>query len=89
VSAVIDLLIKAGHEESEATQMIMRRLVATGVPAPEKGGDAGGWKRCGVASRDAEEEYRDFAREIDAIPANERVKRVMDEHLWDRRRKPG
>ena len=26
--------------------------------------------------------------EIDFIPANERVKRVLDEQLWDRRRKP-
>lgn len=96
VSAVIDLLIKAGHEESEAAQMIMRRLIASGVPAPERGGDARGWKRllewrvgilCGTAPRDAQEEYRDFTRQIDAIPANERVKRVMDEQLWDRRRK--
>jgi hypothetical protein len=45
VSAVIDLLVRAGYEESEAAQIIMRRLIASGVPAPVKGGDARGWKR--------------------------------------------
>jgi hypothetical protein len=42
----------------------------------------------GIASAEAQGEYADFTREIDAIPANERVKRVVDEQLWDRRRKP-
>jgi len=96
-AAVIDLLIKAGHDESEAAQIVMRRLVAAGVPPPQKGGDARGWKRLlewrtelghGLVSDEAQLEYRDFGREIDAIPANERVRRVLDEQLWDRRRKP-
>jgi hypothetical protein len=95
-SAVIDLLIKAGHDESEAAQMVMRRLMAVGIPPPEKGGDARGWKRLlewridlghGLVSQHAQDEYRDFSREIDAIPAHERVKRVLDAQLWDRRRK--
>jgi hypothetical protein len=95
-SAVIDLLIKAGHDESEAAQLVMRRLMAVGVPPPEKGGDARGWKRLlewrtdlghGLVSQEAQHEYRDFTREIDSIPAAERVKRVLDEQLWDRRRK--
>jgi hypothetical protein len=96
-SAVIDLLIKAGNDENEAAQMVMRRLVAAGVPPPQQGGDARGWRRLlewrneisqGFGSQEAQLEYRDFTREIDAIPANERVKRVLDEQLWDRRRKP-
>ena len=96
-SAVIDLLIKAGNDENEAAQMVMRRLVAVGVPPPQKGGDARGWRRLlewrneisqGFGSQEAQLEYRDFTREIDAIPANERVKRVLDDQLWDRRRKP-
>jgi hypothetical protein len=95
-SAVIDLLIKAGRDESEAAQMVMRRLMAVGVPPPEKGGDARGWRRLleyrnemnqGLGSKEAQLEYRDFTREIEAIPAPERVKRVLDEQLWDRRRK--
>lgn len=95
-SAVIDLLIKAGHEESEAAQMVMRRLMATGVPPPQKAGDARGWRRLlewrtelghGLVSQDAQDEYRDFTREIEAIPPQERVKRVLDGQLWDRRRK--
>jgi hypothetical protein len=97
VAAVIDLLIKAGHDESEAAQIVMRRLMAAGVPAPEKGGDARGWKRLlewrsallyGLVSKEAQREYQDFTREIDAIPASERVRYVMDARLWDRRRNP-
>jgi hypothetical protein len=97
-SAVIDLLIKAGHDESEAAQMVMRRLMAVGVPPPEKGGDARGWRRLleyrnelsrGFGSKEAQLEYQDFTREIDAIPAQDRVRRVLDEQLWDRRRKAG
>src|SRR3990172_417434 len=96
-SAVIDLLIKAGNDENEAAQIVMRRLMAAGVPPPQQGGDARGWKRLlewrtelshGLVSDEAQLEYRDFTREIDAIPANERVRRVLDDHLWDRRRKP-
>ena len=96
-AAVIDLLIKAGHDESEAAQIVMRRLMAAGVPPPQQGGDARGWKRLlewraqlghRLASDEAQLEYRDFTREIDAIPANERVRRVLDEQFWDRRRKP-
>jgi hypothetical protein len=66
------------------------------VPPPLHGGDARGWKRLlayradlthGVGSHEALNEYQEFTREIDAIPANERLKRVLDEQLWDRRRK--
>ena len=97
-AAVIDLLVKAGADESEAAQAVMRRLMAAGVPPPKQGGDARGWRRLlewrtslshGLVSSDAQQEYCDFTREIDAIPANERVRRVLDEQLWNRRRKPG
>ena len=96
-AAVIDLLIKAGADESEAAQTVMRRLMAAGVPPPKQGGDARGWRRLlerrtsilqGLGSSEAQREYRDFTREIDAIPADERVRKVLDEQLWDRRRKP-
>jgi hypothetical protein len=42
----------------------------------------------GLVSAAAQEEYQDFTRQLEAIPANERLKRVFDEYLWDRRRKP-
>ena len=96
-AAVIDLLIKAGADESEAAQTVMRRLMAAGVPPPKQGGDARGWRRLlerrtsilqGLGSSAAQREYQDFTREIDAIPADERVRTVLDEQLWDRRRKP-
>jgi len=97
VAAVIDLLVKGGSDDSEAAQLIMRKLIAAGVPAPQQGGDARGWKRLlswraylsqGLGSAEAREEYQDFARELETIPANERVKRVLEDQLWDRRRKP-
>jgi hypothetical protein len=96
-AAVIDLLIKAGADEGEAAQTVMRRLMAAGVPPPKQGGDARGWRRLlerrtallqGFGSSEAQREYQDFTRETDAIPADERVRKVLDEQLWDRRRKP-
>lgn len=95
-SVMIDLLIKSGQDENQAAQTVMRLLMAAGVPAPLRGGDARGWRRLleyrnefahGVGSPEALYEYKDFTREIEAIPPETRVKRVLDEQLWDRRRK--
>jgi hypothetical protein len=97
VAAVIDVLVKAGYEEGEAAQTLMRRMLAVGVAAPLKGGDARGWKRLlgwragvshGLGSPEARHEYQAFTQELEAIPASERIKRVLDEQLWDRRQKP-
>lgn len=96
-AVVIDLLVKGGRDENEAAQIVMRRMVAAGVPPPTHGGDARGWRRLleyrnalhqGYGPEDAKYEYRNFGREIEAIPPAERVKRVLDERLWDRRRNP-
>ena len=96
-AAVIDLLVKGGQDESEAAQTVMRRLVVAGVPPPTQGGDARGWRRLlewrnmllhGIGPEDARHEYQTFAHELESIPAAERVKRVLDERLWDRRRRP-
>jgi hypothetical protein len=96
VAAVIDLLIKSGSDEEEAAQLIMRRLMAAGVPPPRQGGDARGWKRLlewkddlakGLASDEAMQEYRRFTQELDTIPAQERLSRVLADRLWDRRKK--
>lgn len=95
-SALIDLLIKGGSKEAEAAQLVMRRLMRAGIPPPKKGGDARGWKRLlewrtdlgnGLVSDAARQEYLDFTREIEAIPPAERVQRVLDWRVWDRRRK--
>ena len=83
--------------EAEAAQIVMRRLVAAGIPAPQQGGDARGWKRLlewrtdlmnGLVSEKAQQEYLAFTRKLKTIPAPERVQCVLDEKLWDRRRKP-
>jgi hypothetical protein len=96
VAAVIDLLVKAGSEEGEAAQIVMRWLLAAGVPPPQQGPDARGWKRLlfwrsrlqqGLVSPEAIEEYREFNRQLEEIPPGDRVKRVLDDQLWDRRRK--
>jgi len=77
--------------------MVMRRLMAAGVPAPAQGGDARGWRRLlewrnnllhGYGAEEAKLEYRAFTDELEAIPPTERIKRVLDERLWDRRRNP-
>ena len=96
-AAVIDLLVRAGQDEAEAAQSVMRRLLAAGVPPPAQGGDSRGWRRLlefrhlmlhGGGPDDAKYEYRTFTRELEAIPPSERVNRVLEERLWDRRRKP-
>jgi hypothetical protein len=95
VAAVIDLLVKAGTEEAEAAQIVMRWLLAAGVPPPQQGPDARGWKRLlfwrtrlqqGLVSEEAIDEYREFTRQLETIPPGDRVKRVLDDQLWDRRR---
>ena len=95
-AAVIDLLVKGGRDESEAAQAVMRRLVVAGVPPPAQGGDARGWRRLlewrnmlihGAGPDDAKFEYQAFTRELETIPPAERVARVLDEKLWDRRRR--
>ncbi|MEG6509988.1 hypothetical protein V6C03_13535 [Methyloligella sp. 2.7D] len=97
VAAIIDLLVKAGYEEQEAAQAIMRRLVAAGVSPPVSGGDARGWKRLlvwrshllhGVASEEAVESHKEFTAQLEEIPASERVRAVLEHQIWDRRRKP-
>lgn len=96
VSAIIDLLVKAGFEENEAAQTMMRRLLAVGVQPPPQGGDARGWRRLlewrshllhGIVSAEAKAEYEAFSEELEAIPASERIKVVLDSNPWDRRRK--
>jgi hypothetical protein len=70
--------------------------MAAGVPPPRQGGDARGWKRLlewrtdlakGLGSEEARHEYRRFAQELEAIPAQERLSRVLADRLWDRRKK--
>lgn len=94
VCAVIDLLILGGASEEAAAQRVMRQLVARGVSPPSSGGDARGWKRLllwrtrflhGLGGRPAQEEYEALRREIEAIPARERLDRVLSQGLWDRR----
>jgi len=96
-SVLIDLLVRSGRDEPEAAQTVMRQLMAAGVPAPAQGGDSRGWRRLlefrnalllGLGPEDARHEYRSFAHDLEAIPPAERVSRLLDDRLWDRRRRP-
>lgn len=98
ICAVIDLLVRAGYDEADAAQVLTRKMIGAGMSPPRQGGDARGWKRLlmwranltyGMASDAAKAEYNAFSADIDRIPANDRVKRVLDGHLWERRRKAG
>ena len=94
--AVLDLLVKSGKTEEQAAQRVVRMLLAIGVQAPAKGGDSRGWRRLviwriklleGLASQNALQEYQSFTKELESIPPGERVKRVLEERLLDRRQK--
>lgn len=96
-SALIDLLVRSGQDEPEAAQTAMRQLLAVGVPAPAQGGDSRGWRRLlefrnalllGRGPEEARHEYRSFAHDLEAIPPAERVSRMLDGRLWDRRLRP-
>jgi len=92
---LIDLLVKDGQGEERAAQTVMRHLLLAGVPAPERGGDSRGWRRLlefrntlhqGSGPEEARVEYEAFGREVDEIPAGQRVDVALTERLWDRRR---
>jgi hypothetical protein len=96
VCAVIDLLIESGMSEEGAAQAMARRMLAAGVSAPRHGRHATGWQRLvewrshlseGFASEDVKWAYRAFAHEIDELPAHNKLQRVLDEQLWNRRRR--
>lgn len=94
VCVVIDLLIQAGYTHDKAVQMMARQLMLSNVVLPNSGGDARGWKRLsdwhshlvyGQQSADAAAAQAAFRDELAAIPATERLTRVLEERLWDGR----
>jgi Flp pilus assembly pilin Flp len=92
--AVIDLLIRSGHSEAQAIQVVTKRMLAVGIPPSlGKGHDVAGWKCLqqwranlleGAASEAARAEYHLFARQLENLPTCE----VLEKELWDRRRAP-
>lgn len=94
VCVVIDLLIQAGYSHDKAVQMMARQLMLSNVVLPNSGGDARGWKRLsdwhshlvyGQQSADASQAQAAFRDELAAIPATERLTRVLEQRLWDER----
>jgi two-component system, cell cycle response regulator len=97
ISAVVDLLVDSGLSEEGAARLMIDRMVSVGVRFPTTGSarwkDLLAWRsdlQNGAAWEDVVREYQEFAALIKAIPPHERVDRVVQEELWDRRRvRPG
>jgi len=93
ISAIVDLLIRSGLSEEGAAQLMINRMLASGVDLPQKGSarwrDLLAWRaelHRGAAWGDVLGEYQRFTALIEVIPPHERVERVLQEALWDRRR---
>jgi hypothetical protein len=69
-------------------------MIAAGVSAPKTGTAPTGWKRLlawradfqnGLMGDDSKREFENFAASIESIPPHERVERVLEGGLWNRR----
>jgi hypothetical protein len=76
---------------------MMRRMIAAGVSAPKMGTAPTGWKRLlawradfqnGLMGDESKREFENFAASIESIPPHQRVERVLEEGLWNRRHGP-
>jgi hypothetical protein len=92
ISAVIDLLVDSGLSEEGAARFMIDRMISGGVFVPKVGParwkDLLAWRsdlRNGTAWEDVIREHKDFAALIKAIPPQERIDRVLQDEMWDRR----
>jgi hypothetical protein len=95
VCAVIDLLVESGMSEDGAAQTMARRMLEAGVSTP-KGQQRSGWKRLlewraahirdNRAADEVMEAYRTVIGPMDALVAEDRLVRLLDRQIWDRRR---
>jgi hypothetical protein len=90
-------LVEYGLSEEGAAQVMMRRMIAAGVSAPKMGTAPTGWKRLlawradfqnGLMGDESKREFENFAASIESIPPHQRVERVLEEGLWNRRHGP-
>ena len=94
ICAVIDLLVEGGMSKEGAAQVMARRMLAIGLSAPV-GRHRTGWQRLlewrakhlseNSASDEVVEAYYAFSDLLDALPDEEKLERVLDQRLWDRR----
>ncbi len=100
VCAVIDLLIASGLDEEMAREAMAQRLSLAEIPPPRGQKVRSSWRNClreqreilrtGEAPKDSIEEYESVVAAIDAIAPHERVRWVLENEIWDRRRtRPG
>jgi hypothetical protein len=95
ICAVIDLLVEAGMSEQSAARAMARRMISAGVSAPA-GRSRTGWQRLlewraahlvgESATDEVFEAFEGFKELLNALPADGRLERVLDESFWDRRR---
>jgi hypothetical protein len=94
VCAVVDFLISSGLSEGVATQILAQRL--TSDPTADGDQEVKVWSaritewriafRDGKATEKAVAEYHNVAAAIESIAPQQRVERVLESELWDRRR---
>lgn len=94
-SAIIDVLIQSGQSPEHSAQTITRQLLGVGVQLPECGGDARAWKRLlnwrntlihYTRSGPGWDAYCSFKEQLAGIPTEQRLRLVVDEHLWEKRK---
>jgi len=86
-------LVTSGLSEEGAAQLMIDRMISAGVFVPKTGSarwkDLLAWRtdlKNGATWEDVIREYEEFAALIEAIPPHERVDRVLQDELWNRRR---
>jgi hypothetical protein len=80
-------LVEYGLSEEGAAQVMMRRMIAAGVSAPKMGTAPADFQK-GLMGDESKREFENFAASIESIPPHQRVERVLEEGLWNRRHGP-
>jgi len=94
---VIDLLIASGLDEEAACEAMAQRLIVADIPLPRGRGKALSWLkhlreqgellRKAVPTKEATSEYESVVAAIGAIAPHERVRWVLENEVWDRRKR--
>jgi len=97
VCAVIDLLIASGLDEEAACEAMAQRLIVADLPLPRDREKTSSWPkhlreqgeflRNAVPTKEATSEYESVVTAIGAIAPHERVRWVLENDVWDRRRR--
>jgi len=94
---VIDLLIASGLDEGAAREAVAQRLIVADIPLPRDREKTSSWPkhlreqgeflRNVVPTKEATSEYEGVVTAIGAIAPHERVRWVLENEVWDRRKR--